>query len=187
MSSSEYAKGIIIGGIVGGGIQGTSALMNGRTFWTGEIPNTGINPTAPVVNYQRPTGDTEIKLPNDGRTALKELPSSGPSTIKEFHVRQLYLKELENPHMFSNAHIKDGILDAIGSEQMDGFDDVAKLVIDADRAGSLVEGSNQIRYISNAMNVEVRVFIQNGTVMRLDAFVMQGVNPRNMGNVINWP
>ncbi|KAF5049258.1 hypothetical protein DSECCO2_441570 [anaerobic digester metagenome] len=185
MTGKQYLMGIAIGGLVGGTINGGIALGNGKTFWTGDIRGTGVTPSGPALNLK--VDEHKVKLNTNGmRSQLKELPNTS-GEIKEFHVRQLYLKELEQPHMYSQDHIRNGLNKALSSNSLDGYDKVAKLVINADRAGQLVRGSNQIRFVSNGYAMEVRLFIDNAGVIRsLDAFVITGNTVRNINNVVIW-
>jgi RHS repeat-associated protein len=185
MTGKQYLTGIAIGGVLGGTINGGIAAANGKTFWNGTVKPSNISTptTTPTLQFDEP----EVKLNTDGmRSQIKELPPAR-GEIKEFHARQLYLKELEQPHMYSQDHIKNGLNEALSSSRLDGYDKVAKLVIDADRAGQLVRGSNQIRFVSNGYATEVRLFIDNNGVIRsLDAFVLTGDAARYINNVVIW-
>lgn len=106
--------------------------------------------------------------------------------IKEIDVNKLYLKELNNPHIYSEKHMLNRLNEALSADRLEGFNEAVNWVVECDSRGLLVTGTNQIRIINNGFEVEIRVFIDNfGVVRSLDAFVITGNNLRNINNVIN--
>ncbi|MEN8251422.1 MAG: hypothetical protein ABFS32_21020 [Bacteroidota bacterium] len=60
MTNKQFAVGVIGGGLLGGSIQGISALANGRTFWDGSLKVTGPGKTyIPSLKFDEP--DFEVK------------------------------------------------------------------------------------------------------------------------------
>ncbi len=60
MTPGQYALGILGGGVLGGSIQGISALAKGRTFWDGSLKGTGPGKTyTPSLKFDEP--DFEVK------------------------------------------------------------------------------------------------------------------------------
>ncbi len=188
MTANQYANSVMMGGALGGVMNGSLAKINNRTFWNGNIKPAKIDTYIKIPYPDIETNKPEVNLKSPDLPKFKELPPSR-GTIKEFNVRNLYLKEIENPHVYSSKHIQGGIEDALSSVKVEGFDEVAKAVMQVDRAGYLVQGSNQIRYVQNGYNIEVRLFIDKmGRVQSLDAFVLTsgGNPPRDINNVVNW-
>lgn len=73
MTMREYATGVVIGGVIGGGFQGASALWNGRNFWTGGLkPNPNIAPVT-VPKIQGPDVP-EVELIELPLSKVKPLP-----------------------------------------------------------------------------------------------------------------
>jgi len=73
MTPEQYAIGILGGGMLGGSIQGISALANGKTFWTGGPRSSGVPVpgTTPRPKIDMP----ETKLNTDGmRSQIKPMP-----------------------------------------------------------------------------------------------------------------
>lgn len=76
MTPGQYALGILGGGVLGGSIQGISALANGKTFWNGTVrpSNIGTPTPTPMLHLDQP----EVKLNTDGmRSQLKPMPDEG--------------------------------------------------------------------------------------------------------------
>lgn len=72
LTGRQYLSGIVVGGLLGGTINGGIALGNGRSFWSGSL-NTSSITTTPMpalgINSQ------EAKLNTDGmRSQLKSMP-----------------------------------------------------------------------------------------------------------------
>ena len=62
MTPQQYLTSIAVGGLVGGSVQGISALANGKTFWTGDlkpIPAPLARPTLPTLNSSKSEINTE--------------------------------------------------------------------------------------------------------------------------------
>ena len=76
MTPDQYALGILGGGVLGGSIQGISALANGKIFWNGTVKpsNIGTPTPAPLLQFYQP----EVKLNTDGmRSQIKPMPDKG--------------------------------------------------------------------------------------------------------------
>ncbi|MBP7839592.1 MAG: RHS repeat-associated core domain-containing protein [Bacteroidales bacterium] len=81
MTGEQYLMGIAIGGLVGGTINGGIALVNGKTFMTGDIRGTGV-PTpgsTPTLKFDEP----EVKLNTNGmRSQLAQMPEENSFTLR---------------------------------------------------------------------------------------------------------
>lgn len=91
MTPKQYATGILLGGVLGGSINGGIALGNGRNFWTGNLrPVPSPVPLGvPNLNYQKPTPNYEPKLDKNIvnireplRDGIDNLPTAKPDNIK---------------------------------------------------------------------------------------------------------
>ena len=88
MTGREYLTGILVGGVVGGSINGISALANGRTFWSGSLRGQGNVPNVtPLPNIQRkgiePLKEADIPEPTLKRIEIKtnaNAPKPAPKT-----------------------------------------------------------------------------------------------------------
>ena len=93
-------------------------------------------------------------------------------------------------HIFSEAHEEKGILD-LGKRYVEKevtkqkiFNKLKKMLLKIDKAGLLVEGDNEIRFIMNGHEATMRVFMQNNTLMSWDAFATY--SERVKGNLLLW-
>lgn len=187
ITGKQYFASVAIGGLIGGVINGSVALWNGKTFWTGSSKTTTIVST-PVSNLPIKAESTQVKSNTDAAgTQLENLTDVKQiGIIKEIDVNKLYLKELNNPHIYSEKHMLNRLNEALSADRLEGFNEAVNWVVECDSRGLLVTGTNQIRIINNGFEVEIRVFIDNfGVVRSLDAFVITGNNLRNINNVIN--
>lgn len=78
MSFNEFVTGIAVGGLTGGVINGSMALGNGKSFFTGDIKGSGIT----FRPRQTLKFDTEVKLNVDAqKLPIKALPNENESGI----------------------------------------------------------------------------------------------------------
>ena len=71
-------------------------------------------------------------------------------------------------HIFSKAHIKDGIM-KLGGSQKSIFNKIYKIV--KRNLPNAVNGSNQIHTTINGTKVTIRFYVSNGQVQSMDAFI----------------
>lgn len=69
----------------------------------------------------------------------------------------------------------------LGGTQREIFDRILNVI--SPNMAQAVNGSNQIYTTINVIKVTIRFFIEDGTIISLDAFV--GWTPRLLGNLIN--
>ncbi|MGB8451849.1 MAG: polymorphic toxin type 35 domain-containing protein [Anaerocolumna sp.] len=96
-------------------------------------------------------------------------------------VDEAVLKDTVRKHVFSDKHIKSGIME-LGESQNDilskGFD----IIKEIDSKNMLIEGSTQIKTYINGLETEIRIFVKDGKVINYDMF--KGWSPRDMGTTI---
>ena len=93
------------------------------------------------------------------------------------------LKNTVRKHIFSDKHIKSGIMD-LGKNQDDILNRGIAIIKEIASKNKLVEGSTQIKTHINGLEVEIRIFIKDGKIINFDMF--KGWSPRDMGNVIYY-
>jgi RHS repeat-associated protein len=94
ISMKEYAFGVATGGVLSGTVNGSLALLNGRSFWNGSLPQvrpTYIAPAAPTLNRPAPSGAPAPSASSNSvygntssypeRSFRLDLPSSNTSSI----------------------------------------------------------------------------------------------------------
>lgn len=74
MTGEEFLKGVVIGGALGGSVNGVIALRNGLTFWDGRLPNPGRIP----LRLPIPEPNPQIRLPNNGKATPLSMPEETP-------------------------------------------------------------------------------------------------------------
>ncbi len=84
MTGREYLTGILVGGVLGGSINGISALANGRSFWNGTLRGQGTVPNVtPAPTIQRkgiePLKEADIPEPTLNRVEIKTTPKPAPN------------------------------------------------------------------------------------------------------------
>ena len=73
-----------------------------------------------------------------------------------------------SPHIFSQDHIKNGIMN-LGSSQWEIFNKIMSEI--NSRLPQAVNGSNQIHTIINGIRVTIRFYLVDGAIKSVDAFV----------------
>jgi len=91
------------------------------------------------------------------------------------------LKDTVRRHVFSDKHIKSGIME-LGDSQNDILNKGFNIIKEIDSKNMLIEGSTQIKTHINGLETEIRIFINDGKVINFDMF--KGWSPRDMGNTI---
>ncbi|URZ03163.1 polymorphic toxin type 35 domain-containing protein [Clostridium felsineum] len=86
-------------------------------------------------------------------------------------------------HIFSDKHIKSGIMD-LGKSEEEIMNSAINIVEKIDGKGMLKEGPTQIKTIINGHEAEIRIFIKDGKPLNFDMF--KGYSPRDMGNTIYY-
>jgi hypothetical protein len=128
MTPREYAGGILIGGLLGGAVNGGIALGNGRTFWNGGYGKPSFIPSVegngsnlsrlklvddPEVQLQAPKGDLGRVTPNSVRNTT-QLPdnvrlNAGDFGGKNMSVEQLKLNAgAQGKHILGNNNYLPG-------------------------------------------------------------------------------
>jgi hypothetical protein len=92
MTGQQYLTGIAVGGLLGGATNGITALVNGKTFWSGNVkpppmtPAT-IRPELPSLNSSKPEVNTDglrsrpLEMTPE-RPVFSETLEPGPITVK---------------------------------------------------------------------------------------------------------
>lgn len=81
MTGKQYLTSIAAGGLIGGSVNGITALANGKTFWSGSVkplPTPAIRPELPPLNSSKPEINTESL-----RTKPLELTPDRPSVLSD--------------------------------------------------------------------------------------------------------
>lgn len=97
------------------------------------------------------------------------------------NVDEALLKDTVRRHVFSDKHIKSGIME-LGDSQNDILNKGFNIIKEIDSKNMLIEGSTQIKTHINGLETEIRIFINDGKVINFDMF--KGWSPRDMGNTI---
>ena len=111
--------------------------------------------------------------------AIAAKSSAGKAVEKKLVSDNINMDKISE-HVFSKDHVKNGIMN-LGkskSEILDKFFDVAKSTSD-----KWIEGSNEIRTISNGSNTTIRFYVENGVIINLDGFV--GFSSKVIGTLIS--
>jgi len=106
---------------------------------------------------------------------------AGKAILKNLDRKTLLEDSAE--HIFSDKHIKSGIMD-LGNSEEEIMNSAINIVEEIDGKGMFKEGSTQIKTIINGYEAEIRVFIKDGKPLNFDMF--KGHSPRDMGNTINY-
>ena len=100
MTMEEYAAGIAFGGILGGTINGLSALKNGRGFLNGN-PKPTIKPLPDIrTPLTPPNNKNEIQLANNGRSQINPLPDDS---------RGIFKLDIKENYRFLKVNTPDGV------------------------------------------------------------------------------
>ena len=84
-------------------------------------------------------------------------------------------------HIFSEKHKADGIL-KLGNNNLEIYNKSVDITKRVDAAGLLKNGTSQIRFEASGLNVEIRTYIANGSVLSVD--VIPGWSLRDIQNVV---
>ena len=114
---------------------------------------------------------------NIAKKEIKETMTNGVFS----NVNEAELKDRVRTHVFSQKHIKAGVLD-LGNSQDNILDKGFDVVKTLDEKGLIKDGSTQIKTHIDGMEAEIRVFIKDGKIINLDMF--KGHSGRDMGNTI---
>ncbi|WP_038177340.1 RHS repeat domain-containing protein, partial [Treponema pedis] len=83
-------------------------------------------------------------------------------------------------HIFSKEHIEGGIM-KLGSSREDILNKIINVISKVD-SNKIIEGSNEIRTVINDSEATIRLFVENGSIINIDAFA--GYSNRVFGNLI---
>lgn len=97
------------------------------------------------------------------------------------NVDESALKDTVREHVFSQKHIKSGIMD-LGTSQDEIMNKGINILKELDSKGLLKDGPTQIKTYIDGMQTEIKVFIKEGQVINFDMF--KGWSARDMGNTI---
>lgn len=122
---------------------------------------------------------TEAEMANASRSAGGPGVAEGSGIFK--NVDEALLKDTVRRHVFSDKHIKSGIME-LGDSQNDILNKGFNIIKEIDSKNMLIEGSTQIKTHINGLETEIRIFINDGKVINFDMF--KGWSPRDMGNTI---
>lgn len=106
---------------------------------------------------------------------------AGKAVIKNLDRKKLF--EDSAKHIFSDKHIKSGIMD-LGKSEEKIMNSAIDIVEKIDGKGMLKEGPTQIKTTINGYEDEIRIFIKDGKPLNFDMF--KGHSPRDMGNTIHY-
>ena len=105
------------------------------------------------------------------------------NTIKQFDAQKIDMKKI-NEHVFSDNHVTRGLLN-IANSRVEAFDKIVETIKIADAKNLLKNGlTNQIYTIINSQGIEIRVHIEDGVIISINAFTSTGEISRNLGNII---
>ena len=107
--------------------------------------------------------------------------SLGINTIAQqcIKISSSTLWERSSKHIFSQYHIKNGIMQ-LGNSQRDIFNKLYEVV--SSNLADAVDGSNQIHTTINGIRTTIRFYVSNGEVQSMDAFI--GWATRVIGKII---
>ena len=124
-----------------------------------------------------------------GESISKEsiIAGSGAGNLTRFKNgiknRNIICKNCEK-HIFSDKHIKGGIMD-LGSSKQEVMDSALDIVEEADKEKLLFDGSTQIKTSINGYDAEIRIYIDNDNELRsFDVF--KGHSSTDKGNTIYY-
>lgn len=86
MSGKEFIVGVAFGAVLGGTVNGISALRNGNTFWRGTPPRItpqpiSIHPAGLVKTGETPQIKTDVKIANTTQTSTAPTTQNNTATI----------------------------------------------------------------------------------------------------------
>jgi hypothetical protein len=74
MTDKQYLMGIAGGALLGGSINGITALANGRSFWNGNLPESNV-PITPIIAQPAPNQQSNNAQPKQPTTQQQILPN----------------------------------------------------------------------------------------------------------------
>ena len=176
------AAGAVIFGTAGGFVGNGIANKKGATGWSkvgyiaggatiGAVAGGALGAVAgPIVTSI--TGIAGVSITASGITTVAATGATVAPALQK-------LFDSSAGHIFSTAHMKDGLM-KLGSSQVDIFNKVTNIA--NKYSGQWASGSNEIRTVINGTNTTIRFFVQNGKMIKIDAFV--GYSERVIGNLI---
>jgi len=176
-----------IGAVAGAVVGGVVAAATGKNVLAGVgigaaaggiIGLTGGAAAAYIVtgSVTASTGAVVAGLGAAGATAAGSGATYATSRFIQ-NSQSLFNKTVD--HIFSKAHVADGIM-KLGSDKVNIFN---KLVNTVNQYSSkFVSGSNEIRTVINGINTTIRFYVDKGQIINIDAFV--GYSDRVVGTLL---
>ncbi|MBS7529430.1 hypothetical protein IC619_002820 [Hazenella sp. IB182353] len=93
-------------------------------------------------------------------------------------------KEDRQPHIFSDQHKKDGIME-FGDSERDIVNKLLRIIHDVDGAGFSKEGFNVVQTTISGKDAQINFFIKNGELLSIDG--IPGHSTRSAKNAIGHP
>lgn len=173
----------IAGAATGGIMNGIPALMNGRTFWNGDlVRSNGLLMQMPVrspgvsINPDRPQANMLSNVNGNGGTNLNL-----GGDVKSIDYGKVYGKLLN--HGFSKGH--DGVLQFGNGNALGTMNNAVSVMEQVQPL--LQNGPNQIMVNYNGSQYVIRCFAQDGVVIGANIFPnSSGFNTTMLGNIINY-
>jgi len=84
MTGKQYLMGIAMGGLLGGTVNGITALANGRSFWTGTVtkaPTPAAVVSTPTSTQKPSVTETKTPTPNNVQNQTTQLPDNNSYTV----------------------------------------------------------------------------------------------------------
>ena len=108
MTPQQYLMGIAGGALLGGTVNGITALANGRNFMTGNLPTQAaptVTPTPTPAQTQQPKPNNELSLRQEVQTAV---PDNQPAIYKESYLQKV--SGIDGQHSW-NSHTVEIVVD----------------------------------------------------------------------------
>ena len=176
----------------GAKIATTGAEVSNTAQDIGKAGNAAIKTEQAAQEGSTISGATKI---GETGTIVDEIPffeKAGKKLVRDVPIDQTksgIIKECEitkksYEHIFSDPHINEGKIMELGKNKADILDKFIDIAIKADQAGLLKEESNQIETIIKGCDAVIRVRVEKGKVLSVNAF--KGETTRKIGNTVKF-
>ena len=155
-----------------------SNIVDGRNVRRND---TVIELPGPVITGQNRLPGPVADTPDDGGRGKGGHQTTDNGIFRD--VNEAELRDKVKRHVFSEKHIKDGIMD-LGSNQDDILDKGFNIIKEMDGKGLLKENSTQVKTHLDGMKTEIKIHVKDGKIINFDMF--KGWSNRDMGNTIYY-